>query len=124
MTDWLAFCRGAVGDIEEVLQLRPAPPPAEPEPVLRASEGGDDTTAIDAAGEERRRAAARGARHRSHAGLGGAGRAVVRPRRRAETVVVDPINSYVNAKRGIPFFSLSLAVADGPTMDDVFFGYV
>jgi myo-inositol-1(or 4)-monophosphatase len=30
----------------------------------------------------------------------------------------------VNAKRGIPFFSLSLAVADGPTMGDVFFGYV
>jgi len=40
------------------------------------------------------------------------------------TVVVDPIDGSVNAKRGIPFFSLSLAVADGPTMDDVFFGYV
>jgi myo-inositol-1(or 4)-monophosphatase len=38
--------------------------------------------------------------------------------------VVDPIDGSVNAKRGIPFFSLSLAVADGPTMDDVFFGYV
>ena len=25
----------------------------------------------------------------------------------------------VNAKRGIPFFSLSLAVAEGPTMEDV-----
>jgi myo-inositol-1(or 4)-monophosphatase len=30
----------------------------------------------------------------------------------------------VNAKRGIPFFALSLAVAEGPTMDDVTFGYV
>ena len=40
------------------------------------------------------------------------------------TVVVDPIDGSVNAKRGIPFFSLSLAVADGPTMDDVVFGYV
>ena len=30
----------------------------------------------------------------------------------------------MNAKRGIPFFSISLAVADGDTMDDVFFGYV
>jgi myo-inositol-1(or 4)-monophosphatase len=30
----------------------------------------------------------------------------------------------VNAKRGIPFFSFSLAVAEGPTMGDVVFGYV
>jgi myo-inositol-1(or 4)-monophosphatase len=39
-------------------------------------------------------------------------------------VVVDPIDGSVNAKRGIPFFALSIAVADGPTMDDVAFGYV
>jgi len=39
-------------------------------------------------------------------------------------VVVDPIDGSINAKRGIPFFSLSLAVADGPTMGDVTFGYV
>jgi myo-inositol-1(or 4)-monophosphatase len=30
----------------------------------------------------------------------------------------------MNAKRGVPFFSISLAVADGPAMADVFFGYV
>ena len=30
----------------------------------------------------------------------------------------------MNAKRGIPFFSLSLAVADGPAMGDVSFGFV
>jgi myo-inositol-1(or 4)-monophosphatase len=30
----------------------------------------------------------------------------------------------VNAKRGIPFFALSIAVADGPTMGDVHFAYV
>ena len=39
-------------------------------------------------------------------------------------VVVDPIDGSLNAKRGIPFFSLSIAVADGATMDDVVFGYV
>src|SRR5262249_31782420 len=39
-------------------------------------------------------------------------------------VVVDPIDGSVNAKRGIPFYSISLAVADGETMEDVFFGYV
>ena len=30
----------------------------------------------------------------------------------------------MNAKRGIPFFALSLAVAEGPAMRDVVFGYV
>ncbi len=40
------------------------------------------------------------------------------------TVVVDPIDGSLNAKRGIPFFSISIAVADGTTMDDVVFGYV
>ena len=39
-------------------------------------------------------------------------------------VVIDPIDGSVNAKRGIPFFSVSIAVADGPAMGDVFFGYV
>ena len=39
-------------------------------------------------------------------------------------VVVDPIDGSLNAKRGLPFFSLSIAVADGQTMDDVHFGYV
>jgi myo-inositol-1(or 4)-monophosphatase len=39
-------------------------------------------------------------------------------------VVVDPIDGSLNAKRGIPFFSLSIAVADGETMDDIHFGFV
>jgi myo-inositol-1(or 4)-monophosphatase len=39
-------------------------------------------------------------------------------------VVVDPIDGSLNAKRGIGFFSLSVAVADGPTMGDVHFGFV
>ena len=39
-------------------------------------------------------------------------------------MVVDPIDGSLNAKRGIPFFSLSIAIADGDTMRDVEFGYV
>jgi myo-inositol-1(or 4)-monophosphatase len=42
----------------------------------------------------------------------------------ATHVVVDPIDGSLNAKRGIGFFSLSVAVADGPTMGDVHFGFV
>ena len=38
--------------------------------------------------------------------------------------MVDPIDGSLNAKRGIPFFSISIAVAEGDTMDDVVFGYV
>jgi myo-inositol-1(or 4)-monophosphatase len=86
------------------------------EPVVGAGLGGDDTTAIDAAAE--RVILAHFAGHRivsEEVGIGGDG---------AYTIVVDPIDGSLNAKRGIPFFSISIAVADGDTMDDVFFGYV
>jgi myo-inositol-1(or 4)-monophosphatase len=39
-------------------------------------------------------------------------------------VIVDPIDGSTNAKRGLPHHSMSIAVADGPTMADVVFGYV
>ena len=88
----------------------------EREPVLRAGEGGDDTTAVDAAAEQAILRHFDGHRIVSEeAGIHGDGRF---------TVVVDPIDGSLNAKRGIPFFSISIAVADGDTMDDVFFGYV
>jgi len=39
-------------------------------------------------------------------------------------VVVDPIDGSVNAKRGLPLFSTSIALAEGPTMADVLLGIV
>src|SRR3954463_8470885 len=39
-------------------------------------------------------------------------------------VVIDPIDGSMNAKRGLTHHALSVAVADGPTMADVAFGYV
>ena len=39
-------------------------------------------------------------------------------------MVVDPIDGSQNAERGIPYFCLCVAVADGDTVGDVFFGYV
>jgi myo-inositol-1(or 4)-monophosphatase len=118
---WLEVCRGAVADIGQVLARLPSR--YEREPVLRAGEGGDETTAVDAAAEEAIVARLEGldesfvlvSEELGERVFGGGG-----PLR----VVVDPIDGSVNAKRGIPFFSFSLAVADGPTMDDVFFGYV
>ena len=121
MTDWLDVCRSAVADIEEALERLPTR--LEREPVLRSGAGGDDTTAIDHAAEEviveRLRATGESfvlvSEELGELVVGGGG---------PLHVVVDPIDGSVNAKRGIPFFSFSLAVAEGDTMDDVFFGFV
>jgi myo-inositol-1(or 4)-monophosphatase len=40
------------------------------------------------------------------------------------SVVIDPIDGSLNAKRRLPFYSLSIAVADGEDMASVAFGYV
>jgi len=39
-------------------------------------------------------------------------------------VIIDPIDGSLNARRTIPLHSLSVAVAEGDSMDDVTFGYV
>ncbi|HZJ03783.1 MAG TPA: inositol monophosphatase family protein [Thermoleophilia bacterium] len=39
-------------------------------------------------------------------------------------VLVDPVDGSLNAKRGLPTFSTVVAVAAGPSMDDVFVGYI
>jgi myo-inositol-1(or 4)-monophosphatase len=39
-------------------------------------------------------------------------------------VVIDPIDGSLNAKRGMPLYCMSIAVADGLTMGDVKYGYV
>ena len=38
--------------------------------------------------------------------------------------MIDPIDGSLNAKRLLPHYALSIAVADGPTMADVAFAYV
>jgi myo-inositol-1(or 4)-monophosphatase len=116
LTDWLAICRGAVDDVRGVLAELPSR--AEREPVLAQGEGGDDTTAIDAAAERVILARFDGLDVTivsEEVGEVGDGR---------WRVVVDPIDGSLNAKRGIPFFSLSIAVADGDTMADVEFAYI
>jgi myo-inositol-1(or 4)-monophosphatase len=124
MSPWLELCREAVADLRRV--LADLPTRHEREPVLGRGLGGDDTTAIDGAAEravvERLRGLhAQGvdftlvSEELGEQVFGEAGR---------WWVVLDPIDGSVNAKRNIPFFSLSLAVADGPRMRDVFFGFV
>ena len=116
MTDWLAACRSARDDVLGVLERLPTRD--EREPVLGTGLGGDDTTAVDQAAEDAILGHFRALDTTivsEELGEAGSGR---------YRVVVDPIDGSLNAKRGIPFFSLSIAVADGPAMGDVFFGYV
>jgi myo-inositol-1(or 4)-monophosphatase len=117
LTDWLARCRAAVEDVRGV--LADLPTRADREPVVGAGMGGDETTAIDAAAERAVLARFEGVEDvtivSEEIGVFGNGRT---------HVVVDPIDGSLNAKRGIGFFSLSVAVADGPTMGDVVFGFV
>jgi myo-inositol-1(or 4)-monophosphatase len=120
LTDWLAVCRAAAVDVERVLVAMPSS--AARSRVVGEGEGGDETTAIDEAAEqvvvERFRSTGEGlcivSEELGELELGGGGL----------RVVIDPIDGSLNAKRGIPFFSLSLAIADGDTMGDVRFGYV
>jgi myo-inositol-1(or 4)-monophosphatase len=116
LADWLDICRAARDDVAAVLAGMPTR--AEREPRVGQGEGGDDTTAIDAAAEKVILDRFRGEDVRivsEEVGIEGDGR---------WTVVVDPIDGSLNAKRGIPFFSVSIAVADGDTMGDVVFAYV
>jgi myo-inositol-1(or 4)-monophosphatase len=121
MTAWLDTCRACVDDIRAVLEQLATR--AEREPVIRLGEGGDETTAIDQAAEDavvERLAALEEDFVLVSEELGTRTFGTGGPR----TVVVDPIDGSVNAKRGIPFFSFSLAVAEGAAMGDVVFGYV
>jgi myo-inositol-1(or 4)-monophosphatase len=117
LTDWLALCRAAVEDVRGVLAELPLR--SDREPVVGSGKGGDDTTAIDGAAE--RVILARFEKLdgltivSEEAGVIGDG---------ATFVVIDPIDGSLNAKRGIGFFALSIAVASGPTMGDVDFGFV
>jgi myo-inositol-1(or 4)-monophosphatase len=117
LTDWLALCREAVVDVRSVLAELPTR--ADREPVVGAGEGGDATTAIDQAAERAVLARFDGVDDvtfvSEEVGTLGDGRV---------HVVIDPIDGSLNAKRGIGFFSLSVAVASGPTIGDVELGFV
>jgi myo-inositol-1(or 4)-monophosphatase len=122
--DWLGACRAAAEGLRSVLRDHPT----SIERVIETGvtgEGGDKTLVIDAEAE------ARVFEELQRLHDAGARFTVVSEERGTVDfgsdellVVVDPIDGSLNAKRGIPFFALSIAVADGDTMDDVVFGYV
>jgi myo-inositol-1(or 4)-monophosphatase len=122
--DWLGASRRAAAGLKAMLAEHPTIAQRVRETGTRG-EGGDRTLEIDAAAEELvfrelESLHAAGARftavseERGTVDLGGGG----------TVVVVDPIDGSLNAKRGLPHHAVSIAVADGPTMADVHFGYV
>jgi len=122
--DWLAACRRAVDQVRTMLEARPTIAERVKETATRG-EGGDRTLEIDEAAEDvifaelqaLYDAGARFTAVSEERGLVDFGSEDLR-------VVIDPIDGSVNAKRGLPHFALSVAVAAGPTMADVVFGFV
>jgi myo-inositol-1(or 4)-monophosphatase len=122
--DWLGACRGAVDGLRDVLRAHPGTQQRAVETGDRG-EGGDRTLVIDEGAEHAVFAqldALHAAGHRFTAvseerGEVAYGDGDVR-------VVIDPIDGSLNAKRLLPHYALSIAVADGPTMADVAFAYV
>src|SRR5919205_4451984 len=122
--DWLGACRRAADGLQAVLREHPTSTQRVVETGARG-EGGDLTLVIDAAAEDAVFAELDGL-HRDGARF----TAVSEERGFVDygdpdvLVVIDPIDGSMNAKRGLTHHALSVAVADGPTMADVVFGYV
>jgi myo-inositol-1(or 4)-monophosphatase len=122
---WLAAASEIVAGIEAELHARPRR--ADRDAKLGRGEGGDVTTAIDRAAEDvavavMERMAAAGAsftllsEELGERRFGGGASSTL--------VVLDPIDGSLNCKRGLPWFAVSLAVADGPAYGDVRLGVV
>ena len=123
--DWLGICRRAVAAQRAIFdEVRGAEARTVYEGV---GEGGDRTLVIDrrcedAVFSELEALAAEGAsfvavsEERGEVAFGSGDWSA--------GIIVDPIDGSLNARRTIPSHSLSVAVASGPSMADVDFGYV
>lgn len=120
-TDWLAFCRRAAGAARDAVHAYATT--AERAVETGRGEGGDTAYVIDRAAEDAIFAEidALGvplvavSEERGEVEIGGGGRL---------RVVIDPVDGSLNAKRGLPFACVSIAVASGPRMGDVEVGWV
>ena len=122
--DWLEAARRATDRVREILESTSSSAERERE-TGTIGYGGDATLQIDEAAEdvffeELQRLHDEGARfsviseERGQVSFGA----------RFPVVVIDPIDGSTNAKRGLRHHAVSIAVSSGPTMGDVFFGFV
>jgi myo-inositol-1(or 4)-monophosphatase len=120
-TDWLGFCRRAAGAARDAVHAYATT--AERAVETGRGEGGDTAYVIDRAAEDAIFAEIEElgvglvavSEERGELEVGGGG-----PVR----VVIDPVDGSLNAKRGLPFACVSIAVASGPRMGDVELGWV
>jgi myo-inositol-1(or 4)-monophosphatase len=122
--DWRGICRRIVAEQTRIFERTPG---IEERTVYEGvGEGGDHALAIDRRCEdvvfaELELLAESGAsfvaisEERGEVAFGAGGDA---------RVVIDPIDGSLNARRTLPAHSLSIAVASGPSMSDVEFGFV
>ncbi len=116
--DWLELCRRAAAKAAAAIGRHPD----RWQEVGRGG-GGDMTLAIDRAAED--------AVFAELEELEGGVRAISEERGEVDVngggfvrVVIDPVDGSRNARRDLPLYALSLAVAEGPAMSDVTFAYV
>lgn len=122
--DWLAVCRRAVTGLQRMLADAPTTEERALETGTRGS-GGDRTLEIDQGAEQLVFDELDGLCQEGYRFM-----AVSEERGEIDygddgiRVIIDPIDGSLNAKRGVPSYALSIAVADGETMADVAFGFV
>jgi myo-inositol-1(or 4)-monophosphatase len=123
--DWIALCRRAAARIRTMFAEHPTT--GERQPGTERGAGGDRTLGIDWAAEEAVFAEleALHAQGRDFTAISEERGTVVYGDGSSEVrIVIDPIDGSLNAKRLIPTYSLSVAVAAGATMEDVELAYV
>jgi myo-inositol-1(or 4)-monophosphatase len=120
-TDWLGFCRRAAGAARDAVHGYANT--AERAVETGRGEGGDTAYVIDRAAED--------AVFREIEALGEPLVAISEERGEVEVagggetrIVIDPVDGSLNAKRGLPFACVSIAIASGPRMSDVEVGCV
>jgi myo-inositol-1(or 4)-monophosphatase len=121
--DWLGICRAMRDGVVAAVSAVPRDHRADE---LGRGAGGDLTVAVDQAAEDAALAVL------ADLAAGGEGFTVVSEEVGERSyggggnwrVVIDPVDGSLNAKRGLPVYALSVAVADGPAMADVALGYV
>jgi myo-inositol-1(or 4)-monophosphatase len=120
--DWLDLSRRAAHAARDAVAALAST--AERAVAHGEGEGGDTTLAVDKAAEDAifRELEAFGvpltavSEERGEVVVGGPADAV--------RVVIDPVDGSVNAKRGLPFACVSIAVASGSRMEDVEVGFI
>jgi myo-inositol-1(or 4)-monophosphatase len=119
--EWLALCRRAAQGAEAAIARYPKLEDRSEK--TGRGEGGDMSLIIDRAAEDAIFAELEAlgepltcvSEERGNVALNGGG---------PTQVVIDPIDGSLNAKRGMPLYCMSIAVADGLTMGDAKYGYV